>query len=58
MEATTQQYVVRTQSTFANTYGLGEVISEGVTLFRAGNYDLSWEELQSKMAKVAPRRQG
>jgi hypothetical protein len=57
MEATTQ-YVVRKQSNFAGNYGLGEVVSEGVTLFRVGNYDLSWEELQSKLAKAAPRRQG
>jgi len=51
------QYVVRTQSNFAYTYGLGEVISDGVTLFRAGNYDLSQEELNFKLLKAAtPKR--
>jgi hypothetical protein len=55
MEATTQ-YVVRKQSNFAYTYGLGEVVSEGVTLFRAGNYDLSFDDLQAKLAKAVPRK--
>ena len=55
MEATTQ-YVVRKQSNFAYTYGLGEAVSEGVTLFRAGNYDLSFDDLQAKLAKAVPRK--
>lgn len=48
----TTQFVKRTQSNFANTYGLGEVVSENVTLFRAGNYDLSESECDAKLAKA------
>jgi hypothetical protein len=46
------QYVIKTQSDFAYTYGLGEVVIPGVTLFRAGNYDLSLEEAQAKLSKA------
>jgi hypothetical protein len=53
MEQQTQkQYVVRKQSNFAHTYGLGETVSEGVTLFRAGNYDLTQDELEVVMKKA------
>jgi hypothetical protein len=48
------QYVVRTQSNFAGMYGLGEVISPGVVLFRYGNYDMSLEELNKKLK--APKK--
>jgi hypothetical protein len=44
------EYVIRTQSNFANTFGLGEVISPGVTLFRAGTYDLTREEAETLLA--------
>ncbi len=48
----TTQYLVRVQSNRAWSFGLGEVISPGVTLFRAGNYDLSQEELNFKLLKA------
>lgn len=53
------QYVIRTQSNFAGLYGLGEVVIPGVTLFRAGNYDLDAEQLEvvikrNKAFKVQP----
>lgn len=43
-----KQYIIRTQGT-AYTYGLGEVVSEGVALFHAGNYDLTKTELNAKL---------
>jgi hypothetical protein len=50
------EYVIRTQSDRAYSYGLGEVVISGVTLFRAGdnwkNYDMSWEEVQAKLDKI------
>jgi hypothetical protein len=46
------QYVIRTQSDRAYSYGLGEVVIPGVTLFRDGNYDLSLEEAQAKLSKA------
>ncbi len=46
------QYVVRVQGGRAYSYGLGEVVSDRVTLFRAGNYDLSQEELNFKLLKA------
>lgn len=52
MSETQKQYVVRKQSNFAHTYGLGEVVSEGVTLFRSGNYDLTQEELEVALRKA------
>ncbi len=53
----TQQYVIRTQSDRAYSYGLGEVVIPGVTLFRSGNYDLSLEEVQAKLGKLSNPRQ-
>lgn len=46
------QFVKRVQSDVAYTYGLGEVVSEGVTLFRAGNYNLSEDEFYQKLQKA------
>jgi hypothetical protein len=46
------QYVVRTQSNRAWTFGLGEVVIPGVTLFRDGNYDLSLEDAQAKLRQA------
>ena len=46
------QYVVRKQSNFAHTYGLGEEVVPRVTLFRDGNFDLSLEELNFKLLKA------
>jgi len=51
-------YVVRTEG-FANSYGLGEVVSTGVALFRAGKYNLTREQLdqaiKSTNIKQVPR---
>ena len=46
------EYTIRTQSNFAYMYGLGEVVSPGVVLFRDGNYDLSPEELEQAIHKA------
>jgi hypothetical protein len=48
----TKQYVVRVQSNRAWTYGLGEIVSPGVALFKAGHYDLSKEELNAELKKL------
>ena len=50
MEST--QYVIRIQSNFAGQYGLGEVVLPGITLFRAGNYDITFDEVQAKYRKA------
>ena len=41
------EFLLRTQSNFANHYGVGEVVSPGVVLFRAGTYDLSRSEAEA-----------
>jgi hypothetical protein len=46
------QFVIRKQSDFAHTYGLGEIVSDGVTLFRDGNYNLSKSEVEAKFSKA------
>jgi hypothetical protein len=51
-------YTIRTQGNRAYSYGLGQIISPGVTLFENGFYDLSKEELNAKlkaMGKVVLR---
>ena len=45
------QYVVRTEG-MVDSYGLGEVVSENVVLFRAGNYHLNLDELNFKLLKA------
>jgi len=50
------QYVLRVQGNRAHSYGLGEVVSDRVTLFRSGNYDLSWEEAQAKLRQATTPR--
>lgn len=35
----------------ADSYGLGEEVSQGVVLFKAGNYDLTKEELNKKLGR-------
>ncbi len=45
----TKEYIVRTQSNFAYTYGVGEVVVPGVAYFAKGTYDLSLEELNTKL---------
>lgn len=44
----TVEFIVRKEGT--GTFGLGEVVAEGCTLFRAGNYGLTKEELDRKLA--------
>jgi len=38
-------YIIRVEG-FANSYGLGEVVSPNVALFRAGKYNLTAEQLE------------
>ena len=45
----TKEYIVRTQSNFAYTYGVGEVVVPGVAYFAKGTYDLTKEELNMKL---------
>ena len=48
----TKEYIVRTQSNFAYSYGLGETVGNGVAFFKAGTYDLSLEELNAKLKQL------
>lgn len=43
------EYVIRTQSDVANSYGLGKVVSPGVALFEYGTYGLTKTELNAKL---------
>ena len=45
------EFFIRTQSNFANTYGVGEIVSPGVALFRAGEYDLTKAEALALLAR-------
>lgn len=45
----TKEYIVRVQSDVAYTYGLGEVVVPGVALFKAGDYNLSMNQLNAKL---------
>jgi hypothetical protein len=51
-----KEYIIRTQSNVANTFGLGEVIVPGVALFKHDetekNYDLTKDELNQKLKKL------
>jgi hypothetical protein len=49
-----KEYVVRVHSDRAYTYGLGEVVSDGVTLFQDGFYNLTREQLDAKL-KTLPK---
>ena len=46
-----KEYVVRTEG-IAYQYGLGEVVAPGVALFKAGDYNLSKEQLNKKLTAV------
>ena len=50
------EYEIRTQSNRAYTYGLGEIVSPGVVLFRTGMYDLTPEELEVAIRKAKARK--
>ena len=47
-----KEYIIRTQSNRAYTYGLGEVVVPGVALFNDGFYDLSQDELNAKLKQL------
>lgn len=48
------KYIIRVEGT-AGRFGLGEVISENVHLFKAGHYNLTAEELQAAIARTGKR---
>jgi hypothetical protein len=53
-----KEYVIRTQSNVANTYGLGLVVAPGVAFFAKDSYDLTKVQLEAKlkaMGKVTLR---
>lgn len=53
----TKEYVVRVEGHF-DSYGIGEVVVPGVAFFKAGDYNLSKEQLNKKlkaMGKVTLR---
>ena len=43
-----KEYVVRVEGT-AYRYGIGEVVSPGVAFFKAGDYNLSKDQLNAKL---------
>ena len=45
------EFVIRTQSDRANSYGVGEVIVPNVVLFRSGEYDLTLSEAKALLAR-------
>jgi hypothetical protein len=47
-----KEYIVRTQGNRAYTYGLGEVVTDGVALFNDGFYDLTQDELNTKLKQL------
>ena len=49
-----KRYIVRVEGT-AGRYGLGEVISENVCLFKAGHYNLDKEELAVAIARTGKK---
>ena len=46
-----KEFIIRTQGV-AYTYGLGEVVSPGVALFKAGHYDLTRQQLNTELKKL------
>ena len=46
-----EKFFIRTQSNFAGMYGVGEVVSPGVALFRTGEFDLTREEAEALLAR-------
>jgi hypothetical protein len=47
-----KEYVVRVHSDRAYTYGLGEIVANGVALFKAGFYGLTQDELSAKLKQL------
>ena len=51
---TTQtQKIVRVEG-MANSYGIGEEVAPNCVLFKAGDYNLTWDQLKSKL-KALPK---
>jgi hypothetical protein len=48
----TQEYTIRTQGNRAYTYGLGQIVSPGVALFKSGHYNLTKDELARELKKL------
>ena len=46
-----KEYVVRVEG-IPYSYGLGEVVSPGVSYFEWGTYNLSKDELNAKLKKI------
>jgi hypothetical protein len=46
-----KKYVVRTEGHF-NSYGIGEVVSAGVAFFKEGFYNLTKDELNTKLKQL------
>ena len=54
-----EQFILRTQSDWANLYSVGEKVAERIYLFRAGDTNLTLSEAKALLArKVTPRKQG
>ena len=49
------EYIVRVEG-MHNSFGLGEKIGDGITLFRAGMYNLTAEELDAKVKQTRARK--
>jgi hypothetical protein len=49
------EYIVRVEG-MHNSFGFGEKISDGITLFRAGMYNLTAEELDAKVKQTRARK--
>jgi hypothetical protein len=47
-----KEYIIRTQSDVANTYGLGEVVVPGVALFKDSETHLTKYELNAKLKQL------
>lgn len=46
-----KEYVVRTEGV-AYQYGIGEVVVPGVAFFKAGDYDLTKDQLNAKLKQL------
>ena len=52
-----EQFILRTHSDVANTYGVGEMVAERVYLFRVNEYNLTLSEAKALLArKVTPKK--
>ena len=52
-----EQFILRTQSDWANLYSVGEKVAERIYLFRAGDTNLTLSEAKALLArKVTPKK--